>query len=209
MTKLKTANIGHNKFCGPAVLSILTGKTTDECARVISKINGAYQVAGVQLDHLLQACDKLGFNQRKIETQGSLYRSLVQIARQDGIYIITVPSHFVVIEVSNEKIYFCDNHTKEPIQASGSARLMQECLACYRVERRSDYVEPPTPHIIKTEYKINIVKYYETYQIQAERETIWNLDEYNKTEYLGAISFKNKNELEDLAAQLASELEKL
>ena len=53
MTNLKAVNVGMNKYCGPAVLSILTGKSTDECARVISSINGSYNVAGVQLNDLL------------------------------------------------------------------------------------------------------------------------------------------------------------
>jgi hypothetical protein len=125
MTNLKPVTEGFNKFCGPAVLSIMTGKSTDECARVISRINGSYNVTGVLLSDLLKAADKLGFDTINRDSEGmSLYRSLVNLANSDGMYIITLEKHFVCIEVRDKKIYFCDNHTKEPIPAASSARLM-------------------------------------------------------------------------------------
>ncbi len=39
-TNLKDINFGINQFCGPAVISVLTGKSTDECASVIMAITG-------------------------------------------------------------------------------------------------------------------------------------------------------------------------
>ena len=141
MTNLKTANIGMNKYCGPAVLSILTGKSTDECAQVISKINGQYNVAGVQLSDLLKAADKLGFASQKSIEIGSLYRTFTNLVKHDGMYIVAIINHFVCIEVQDKKIYFCDNHTKEPIPAASSARLSQPVLAIYRVWKKPDFVE--------------------------------------------------------------------
>jgi len=144
MTNLNSVNIGQNKYCGPAVLSILTGKGTDECARVISRINGQYNVVGVLLNDLLRAADQLGFDQKRIEPAGSLYGTLVRLAvNGDGMYIITVPNHFVAIEVNNKKVYFCDNHTKEPMPASASARLLQKVLGVNQVIKRPETVIPP------------------------------------------------------------------
>lgn len=37
---MNEVKFGMNKYCGPAVLFILTGKDTDECASVISAVNG-------------------------------------------------------------------------------------------------------------------------------------------------------------------------
>jgi len=144
MTNLNAANIGMNKYCGPAVLSILTGKSTDECARVISRINGHYDVTGVDLRHLLQAADRLGFDNKVIVPAGSLYGTLIRLAVSgDGMYIVSVPNHYVAIEVNERKVYFCDNHTKEPMPAAASARLLQKVLAVNQVFKRPETVIPP------------------------------------------------------------------
>jgi len=143
---MNAVNVGMNKYCGPAVLSILTGKSTDECARVISSINGQYNVVGVELHHLLQAADRLGFDNTFVDPASSFYGTLVRLAvRGDGMYIITVPNHFVAIEVSNKKVYFCDNHTKEPMPASASARLLQKVLRVNQVFKRPETIIPPAP----------------------------------------------------------------
>ena len=144
MTNLNAANIGMNKYCGPAVLSILTGKSTDECARVISRINGQYDVVGVELKHLLAAADRLGFDNKIIEPAGSLYGTLIRLATNgDGMYIISVPNHYVAIEVNERKVYFCDNHTKEPMPAAASARLLQKVTAVNQVFKRPETIIPP------------------------------------------------------------------
>jgi hypothetical protein len=144
---MNAVNVGMNKYCGPAVLSILTGKNTDECARVISRINGQYEVVGVNLDHLLIAANRLGFNNLMITPAGSLYGTLARLAvRGDGVYILTLPNHFVVIEVKEKKVYFCDNHTKEPMPATASARLLQRVVAVNQVIKRPETViEPVVP----------------------------------------------------------------
>jgi hypothetical protein len=54
----------------------------------------------------------------------------------DGFYLVMIPNHFVCIEVSERKIYFCDNHTKEPMPAASSARLLQPVLAVYKIIKR-------------------------------------------------------------------------
>jgi hypothetical protein len=146
MTNLNTANLGMNKYCGPAVLSILTGKSTDECARVISSVNGQYRIEGVELRHLLKAAEKLGFDNKPLAIDGSLYGTLVRLVSfGDGMYIVSVPNHFVAIEVNQKKIYFCDNHTKEPISAAASARLLQRVMAVNQVFKRPEVVVIPPP----------------------------------------------------------------
>jgi len=145
MTNLNAANIGMNKYCGPAVLSILTGKSTDECARVISRISGEYNITGVNINHLLQAADRLGFDQKLVSSDGSLFVTLCKLSTCDGMYIITLPNHYVVIEVKEKNIYFCDNHTKEPIPAAASARLLQKVIHAHQVIKRPEVVIPPQP----------------------------------------------------------------
>ncbi len=156
MTSLNSANLGQNKYCGPAVLSILTGKSSDECADVIRSINGQYHVTGVDINTMLKALGKLGFNYLKITTAegASLYRTLTHMSCVDGIYVIWVANHYVVVEVVKGKIYFCDNHTKEPIPAASSARLHQKVVSAYLVIKREE--PKPTPKLVNTDYKIGI-----------------------------------------------------
>lgn len=148
MTNLKEVNIGQNKFCGPAVLSILTGKSTDECAYAITRINGQYNVTGVLLTDLLKAADALGFTHQAVPANGSLYKTLTQLVHNDGLYIVTIPKHFICIEVNDKKIYFCDNHTKQPMPASSSARLGMSVVAVHKVFKK------PKPPKIEASYII-------------------------------------------------------
>lgn len=155
MTNLNTVNVGQNRFCGPAVLSILTGKSTDECALVISRINGKYNVTGVQITDLIKAVEKMGFRtEAVVNSVGvSLYRTLVTLVHKDGMYIVMVTGHFVCIEVKDKQIYLCDNHTKEPIPAASSSRLCMQVLACYKVVQLVTF----EPEIV--EKKIDTIKH--------------------------------------------------
>jgi hypothetical protein len=196
MTKLNAVNIGMNKFCGPAVLSILTGKSTDECARVISSVNGQYKVEGVQLNDLLRAADKLGFDQIPISPSGSLFSTLTRLVTDDGMYIVTVPSHFIAIEVSEKKIYFCDNHTKEPMPAAASARLLQKVLAVHQVIKRREPVKIGSRiHVEKKVYDWCI-------QINVKRELTFDMPEHNKASIISCISLENEEEYEEFTSQV-------
>lgn len=194
MTKLNAVNVGMNKFCGPAVLSILTGKSTDECAFVISSINGQYRVEGVQLNDLLRAADKLGFDQQSMSVGGSLYSTLVMHSNNDGMYIVTVPNHFVCIEVNDKKIYFCDNHTKEPMPAASSARLLQRVLAVHKVTKRRE------PVLIGTSIEVGVTKYSYCIQITTKRMSLYDMPNYDKSETVSIITLKNEQEYEDWIA---------
>jgi hypothetical protein len=196
MTNLKTVNVGLNRYCGPAVLSILTGKSTDECARVIGSINGQYSIAGVQLSHLLQAANKLGYDYYPVIPANSLYGTIVRIAmaNEDGMYIITVPNHFVVIEVKDKRAFFCDNHTKEPIPASSSARLGQSVVGAHRVIKRPEPPPKPEPVLIRKEYRAGI----SNNRLYVDVSYLYE-DEYdNRTEQVGFIQAQSGAELEEI-----------
>lgn len=182
MTRLNAVNIGMNKFCGPAVLSILTGKSTDECARVISSINGQYRVEGVQLNDLLRAADKLGFDQKAYPASSSLYVALTRLVNDDGMYIVTLPNHFVAIEVSEKRIYFCDNHTKEPMPAASSARMLQKVMAVHKVIRRKE------PELISEKV---------VYEIQICKQLVYDRPDANKKKLVEWQSFDNFEQAEE------------
>ena len=175
MTKLNQVTEGFNKFCGPAVLSILTGRSTDECARVIGRINGAFNITGVELGHLLKAADQLGFTSEQSVSGGSLYGTLVRLAKSDGLYIVTMPSHFVVIEISDRKAYFCDNHTKNPIPAASSARLGQSVVTAHKVFKKPDAVIVKPPKRRATYHTVTTFVCDECGQLGEAKESVLHL----------------------------------
>lgn len=206
MTNLKAVNVGMNKFCGPAVLSILTGKSTDECALVISRINGQYNVAGVQLSDLLKAADKMGFDCTLANAGNTLFGTLMRLALEDGMYIVTVPSHFVVIEVKDKKAYFCDNHTKEPIPAESSARLGQKVLAANKVTKRPAPPEPPPkpePKLVMIDYNVII----SNLGIWIDKVWLYENPDDNKKEQIGSFHAKDEKELNTVKQRLLDELQ--
>ncbi len=209
MTNLNAAKLGMNRFCGPAVLSILTGKSSDECALVISKINGNYNVTGVNINHLLQALDKLGFDQIHIKTVegASLYRTLIQLALIDGMYVLWIGNHYVCVEVTAKKIYFCDNHTKEPIPAESSAHLGMKVVNVYRVIEREKPKPKPEPKLINTDYRISPL--FVSGELFIDRLETWEDADENVTSKkveIGYMKCKNSTELNYIIVLLKDKL---
>jgi hypothetical protein len=197
-TNLKSVNIGQNKYCGPAVLSILTGRSTDDCAYTISRINGQYSVAGVMLGDLLKAADKLGFASEAADTGNTLYGTFIRLSNNDGMYIISIPNHFVVIEVINKKIYFCDNHTKEPIPAESSARMAQKVQAAFRVWKKPEPPPKPTPVLLKRYMRVT----ENTPCVDIERVFEYVNPSDNRVEYVGEIKANDASELAEILDRL-------
>lgn len=141
---MNEANMGFNKFCGPAALSILTGRNTDDCAMAITFVNGRYKVQGVTLGDLIAAGDRLGlaFNKQDVMTGHPLFFAASLLCKMDGMFLVLVPKHFIVLEVKDGVIHLCDNHTKTPINLQNSARLGQKVEGVYKV------TEKPAPPIV-------------------------------------------------------------
>lgn len=149
-SKLKDVNFGLNSYCGPSVLSALTGKTTDECASVISAINGSREIKAVNMKDLIAALNKLRFDAVVVKTISySLYGNLSALASKPGLYVITVPRHVIAIEVTEDnQIFLIDNASKQVIDAASSARLSQRVDDIYKI------VEKPSPVFVRTEVEI-------------------------------------------------------
>lgn len=196
--QMKAVNIGMNKYCGPAVLSILTGRSTDECARVISSINGKYTIEGVELKHLLEAASRLGFDFESVTPAASLFGTLTRLANNDGLYIVTVTGHFVAIEVSDKKIYFCDNHTKEPMPAASSARLQQSVKAVHKVFKRRE------PMLVKSKVRakktLTMDEGYCT--VVITEELTYDMEKFNKTNTIGWVRFKSEDDYNEFVKEL-------
>ena len=121
-------NQGNNQYCGPAVLSILTGMTTDEAALEIKKLNPSYyrgDVRGVMPQDLINTIKRQGLEvqQESISFNCSLFRVCYHAYTNPGVYLVGLPRHVAAIEVTKDKqIYFCDNHTKQSINIESAAR---------------------------------------------------------------------------------------
>lgn len=200
---LNAVNIGMNKYCGPAVLSILTGKSTDECARVIGSINGKYTIEGVELGHLLQAAERLGFDNEKINHSASLFGTLIRLVNNDGVYIVAVAKHFVAIEVTDRKILFCDNHTKEPMPASGSARLEQSVKAIYKVTKRREPLLVTSKIVaVKTLTPDSNLTYC---VIHVMEKIIYDMEKYNATNTVAHLKFKSREQYDEFITSITVE----
>lgn len=196
---LNAVTIGQNRYCGPAVLSILTGKSTDECANVISSINGKYTIEGVELRHLLEAANRLGFDCESIVPANSLFGTLIRLAPSEGIYIVTVTGHFVVIEVADKKIFFCDNHTKEPMPAAASARLQQKVKAVHKVVKRRE------PVLLQSKTLSRRNNMSDGIEIEISKVYIYDIEKYNRTVAVARLFFSSQASLNEFITSMGGD----
>lgn len=193
MTNLKDINFGMNQFCGPAVMSAITGKTTDECAAVISAITGKKEIRAVYTKDLMSAFKMLKFKAEKVQHYGyTLYAVISFLVNHDGMYVITVPKHFIAIEIKDKQIYIIDNHTKVPINAAASARLSQKVDEVYKITPR------PDPVILTTEIEVEDLFGH----ISIRKVITFEDGVDNKSISMGHIYYNGDKELKDIIAGL-------
>jgi len=105
MTELKKINFGLNHYCVPAVMSALTGRSTDECAAVITSINGKQEIKAVNVPDIIKAFKKLNLIIDEVPPAArTLFGVLSSLAAKDGTYLILVPRHIVAIRVESGQI---------------------------------------------------------------------------------------------------------
>ena len=193
---MNEVNIGQNKYCGPAVLSILTGKSTDECARMIGSVNGEYNIKGVTLNHLLEAASRLGFDQESVPHATTLYGTLVRLSQADGLYIVTVTGHFVCVEVRDKIIYLCDNHTKKPIPAGASARLLQQVKNVNKVYKRREPIQMSNAITCDTRFINNRIV------VTVKNKVTFDIPKYNKELDIARFGFNTIEEMKQFIDSL-------
>jgi hypothetical protein len=133
---LNKVNENGNTFCGPGVISAITGIGTKEIERITQQIRrNSKPVRGMYTSELCEILHRLGWKTSYVNGMGgSLFYALGVL--DTGVYIVMVPGHFVCVEIDeNKQRYFVDNHTKRPINAAVSARGMQRVHSVVRVER--------------------------------------------------------------------------
>lgn len=193
MTNLKDIQFGMNKYCGPAFLSAITGKDTDECARIISEVSGKREIKAVELGHLIKALNKMRFDAEKQKVFSySLYGNIIHILKKDGMYLVMVPHHFVAVEVKSNQVFLVDNHTRQPIDAASSARLIQRVDAIYKIIPR------PEKKFIRTELLVEDKNGY----VDIKAREIYEPEEDTTEINLGYVRFRNEKEFHDILTRL-------
>jgi len=191
-TNLKDINFGINQFCGPAVLSALTGKSTDECAAVISSINGRQEIRAVEVKDLIKALEKLRFDVKNVQcSYSTLFGALSSLSSFNGMYVILIPRHVIAVEVNDGKIFLIDNQSKSAIDASHSARLMQKVDAIYRVVKKAE------PKFVRSEIKVE--KVYVNNRLEIIKYNYYEDEKDNTKILLGSASYTYKNELIEIS----------
>ena len=189
MTSLKEVNFGLNQYCGPAVLSVLTGESTDRCAAVISAVSGRSEIKAVSRVHLKEAFKRLKFDVIPQNFVGStLYGKLHSMCMHDGLYVIFVSHHVVAVEIKENQAFICDNHSKVPLLANASARLTQ------RVEEVWKVFPHPLPKLVNSFiqlFKINN-------RIEIVRQNVYENEEDNTRERLGEVRYADQIELAEI-----------
>lgn len=195
---MRSVTAGNNQFCGPAVLSILTGKSVDECASVLSAISGRLEIREVKMSDMLLACKKLRFDTELVKPEGySLFGQLSRLVDKPGLYIVAVKRHVVAVEVSdNKEIFFCDNHTKEPINAAAAARLGQRVEQLYLVTAKSE------PVFVREELVVEKRVYATTMAVYVKRTRVFENSEDNVDYTLGRLEVRDNLELAAICQKL-------
>jgi hypothetical protein len=192
---------GMNQYCGPAVLSIITGKSTDECASILAEVCGQREIREIKLPDLIKTCKKLRFYVIERDADCSLFSLMHMIHNYDGMYIVVVKKHVIAVEVSEGNVLLCDNHTKEPINGAASARLSQLALACFKVEPK-----PPAQlleeKLIWSEHSYNSNQIF----IDLKIESIFQDNEDNYIRHVGYITARDRKELKTIRDRMLIEI---
>lgn len=127
---------GVNKFCGPAVISSIAGISTDEAERMVHELRGnTRKVKSMYTTEVAEVLKRLGYRAKYL-THLSLCGSIFYLISilEDGLYLVMVPGHFILIEIDGPNRFICDNHTKKPLNVNTSARLMQKVEQVVKIE---------------------------------------------------------------------------
>ena len=99
---------GSNQFCGPAALSLITGRSVDDCVGVLKDVrHNSRAVKGVYNGEMREALIHLGYRMHVLPVRGrpTLARLLRSLKERgpEHIFLINTTGHYVVLR--GRKIY--------------------------------------------------------------------------------------------------------
>jgi len=142
-----------NRYCGPAVISALTGLDTSDAAATIRAVTGLRLVMGVYEGHLIAALKKYGIEAREVSRyQGPARPTLAGWLRgprkADAVYLIIARKHWQLIQGDR---YVC-GQSKEVVGFEHKACAMRARVAAvWELSRQewSDHATKELPECLK------------------------------------------------------------
>ena len=108
--------VGSSSFCGPAALSLITGRSVDDCVTVLKHIRqSARAIKEIYNTEMREALAHLGYQMHVLPVRGRpTLAQLLRSLRERGpehIFLINTTGHYVVLR--GRKIY--DNKNPEGV----------------------------------------------------------------------------------------------
>ena len=108
MTRLKikpvtTLVTDRNRYCGPAVISCVTGMNSGEAARLIRSVSGQRAVRGTYTTHVRRALEKCGIESFRKHithncTLAAWLRESKDMRTTGRVFLVVAGHHFQLVE---------------------------------------------------------------------------------------------------------------
>ena len=118
---VRKAAKGHNRFCGPAALSIVTGIDTAQAAALIRKTSNVRSVMGTSTYQIIRAFNALGYhltsaakinpNDRKSNPTLAAWLKETASTRGNDVFLISAGYHWQIVQGRR----FCCGLTQKPV----------------------------------------------------------------------------------------------
>jgi hypothetical protein len=132
---------GKNKFCGPAVISILTGYSTDDAATVIRSVSGDRAVKGCYTGHLRLTLLKFGIGTFRINTFGESLGEWLKLRERskDDLFLVVTDGHFQIVRSDQ---YICGMTKKLVSVNSKKVNKRSRITDVFRVVMTGEKITP-------------------------------------------------------------------
>ena len=206
--KIKNVNNStsdRNRYCGPAVISAVTGMVTGEAARLIRHVSGQKKVTGSYPHHVLRAlalcnvgCKNkkfFGYNTKQRPTLAQWLKSSKDIRTSGRVFLIVAGNHFQLVE---GRRYVC-GRTKDIVSVR-SKLVKRRCRVEQVIELCKDgKIKIPDaarkPKLAYNEHRpyINKMKKKYGFKVEYERGTWWVF----MPQYAEDLAWDNDHHLRD------------
>lgn len=183
---VKRAAKGHNRFCGPAALSIIAGVDTAEAAAVIRHVSRKRSVTGTTNWEILRSLALLGFKATSAAKVDPLNRKTnptlaawLKSDERDGksLYLIAAGHHWQVVQGRR----FCCGITKDIVSIRDEkVKRRARVTAVFKIEHERKValtdVLPLKPKVKDTEATVRrkAKRLAEAHNIEIEVERWWS-----------------------------------
>lgn len=186
--KIKAVNnltSDRNRYCGPAVISAVTGMVTGEAARLIRHVSGQRKVTGSYAHHVIRAlklCNVgyssnkfFGLDTKRQPTLAQWLKSSKDIRTSGRVFLIVAGNHFQLVE---GRRYVC-GRTKDIVSVR-SKLVKRRCRVeeVYELCQEGKIKIPDAARKPKKEYNalrpyIDKMKKKYGFKVEYERGTWW------------------------------------